>query len=271
MIGNLRACVIGVGKIGEALVHCLISKNILDSSRILAVDALRERCEYITGKYGIECSSDISRAVQRCDIVIIAVKPKDVRSVAEALSTFVTSKQLVITLAAGVSAEFLSGFLKDKPPIIRAMPNIAMQVGESMTAIAKGPNASDEHLALAQEIFSSVGRVVVVEEKQMDAVTALSGSGPAYIYTIIEALSDGGVKVGLERGLATVLAAQTTLGAARMVLDTKEHPAKLKDMVTTPGGVTAEGLMQLEKGKIRAVLMEAVIEAARKSERLLNS
>ncbi|MBS7622064.1 pyrroline-5-carboxylate reductase [Candidatus Bathyarchaeota archaeon] len=271
MINDLRVCVIGVGKIGEALVHCLISKNILESSRILAVDTLRERCEYIKGKYGIECSSDISRVVQRCDTIIIAVKPKDVRSVAEALSTYVTPKQLVITLAAGVSAGFLSGILRGKPPIIRAMPNIAMLVGESMTAIAKGPNASDEHLALAQEIFSSAGRVVVVEEKQMDAVTALSGSGPAYIYTIIEALSDGGVKVGLERSLATVLAAQTTLGAARMVLETKEHPAKLKDMVTTPGGTTAEGLMQLEKGKIRAVLMGAVIEAARKSERLLKS
>ena len=271
MISDLRVCVIGAGKMGEALVHCLISKRALDTSKILAADIVRERCEYITKKYGIECGTDIAKVAHRCNVIIIAVKPKDIKSVAEVLSRFVTSKQLIITLVAGVSSKFLSGILGGEIPIVRAMPNIAALVGEGMIALTKGPNASNEHMILAERIFSFAGRVAVIDEKQMDAVTALSGSGPAYIYTVIEALSDGGVKVGLERDLATLLAAQTTLGAAKMVLETKEHPAKLKDMVTTPGGTTAEGLMQLEKGKIRVVLMKAVIEAAKKSRKLLMS
>jgi len=256
---------------GEALIHCLTSRKALDTSKILAADILRERCEYIAKKYGIECGTDITKVAHRCNVIIIAVKPKDAKSVAEALSRFVTSKQLIITLVAGASSKFLSGILGSEVPIVRAMPNVAVLVGEGMIALAKGPNASNEHMMLAERIFSFAGRVTVVDEKQMDSVTALSGSGPAYIYTVIEALSDGGVKVGLERELATLLAAQTTLGAAKMVLETKEHPAKLKDMVTTPGGTTVEGLLQLEKGKIRVALMKAVIEAAKKSRKLLIS
>lgn len=256
---------------GEALIHCLTSKRAIDTSKILAADIVSERCEYITRKYGIECGTDITKAAHECNVIIIAVKPKDVKKVAEVLRGFVTSKQLIITLVAGVSLEFLSGILGGETPMIRAMPNVAVLVGEGMIALAKGQNTSDEYMMLAETIFSFTGRVAVVDERQMDAVTALSGSGPAYIYTVIEALSDGGVKVGLERELATTLAAQTTLGAAKMVLESREHPAKLKDMVTTPGGTTVEGLLQLEKGKIRVALMRAVIEAAKKSKKLLMS
>jgi pyrroline-5-carboxylate reductase len=229
---------------------------------------LKERCEYISKKYDLECSTDMMEIVPKSNVIIIAVKPKDVKALAESISKIVTTKQLVITLAAGVPSDFLSRILGKDIPIIRAMPNIAMLVGEGMVALARGPNSSAEHVNLAEKIFSFTGRVSVVDETQMDAITALSGSGPAYIFTVIEALSDGGLKVGLERDLAILLAAQTTLGAAKMVLEMKEHPAKLRDLVTTPGGTTIEGIHQLEKGKIRESLMRAVIKATERSREL---
>lgn len=269
MIADLRICVVGAGKMGEALIHGLISKKTLDSDNIFVAEISNERREYISLRYNVKCSGDVTEFVQKCNLIIIAVKPKDVKDVAETMSRFVTLRHLIVTLAAGVSTGFLSRILGSGIPIIRAMPNIAVLVGEGMVALAKGPNSSADQMALAEKIFSSVGRVVPVDEKYMDAVTGLSGSGPAYIYTVIEALSDGGVKVGLDRALATFLAAQTTLGAAKMVLETKEHPAKLRDKVATPGGTTVEGLLQLEKSKVREAIIKAVVKATEKSKRLM--
>nr|MDO8133225.1 pyrroline-5-carboxylate reductase [Candidatus Njordarchaeum guaymaensis] len=271
MNSDLRICVIGAGKMGEALVHSLISKNAIVQSRLLAADVLKDRCEYISKRYEIECSTDVAKIAHKCNVIIIAVKPKDIRALAETIGKFVTSKQLVISIAAGVSSDSLSKILGSDIPVIRAMPNIAILVGEGMIALARGPNSTSGHMALAEKIFSYTGRVTEVDEKQMDAVTALSGSGPAYVYTIIDALSDGGVKVGLQKELATLLAAQTALGAAKMILETKEHPAKLRDMVMTPGGTTVEGILQLEKGNVRASLMEAIVKATNKSIELRKS
>jgi len=271
MIEDLRACIVGAGKMGEALIRGLLSEKVLVPSRLFAADLLEERCQHVSKAYGIKCDTDIFKVAHECNVIVIAVKPKDAKSAAENIKMFITAKQLIITLVSGVSADFFSKILGADIPIVRAMPNVAVLVGEGMVALSEGPNCSPESIALAEKIFSSVGRVAVVDEKHMDAITALSGSGPAYIYTIIEALSDGGVKVGLERNLATLLAAQTTLGAAKMVLETKEHPAKLKDMVTTPGGTTIEGLLQLEEGMIRATLMKAVIKATEKSRTLLTN
>jgi pyrroline-5-carboxylate reductase len=271
MISDLKICVIGAGKMGEALIHSLISKNAIVHNELFAADVLKDRCEYISKRYKIECSTDIVKTAHKCNIIIIAVKPKDVLPLAEIISKYVTPKQLVVSLAAGVSSDSLSRVLGGNIPVIRVMPNIAVLVSEGMIALARGPNSTDEHMALAERIFNYTGRVVIVDEKQMDAVTALSGSGPAFIYTVIEAMSDGGVKVGLQKELAIILAAQTALGAAKMILETNEHPAKLRDMVMTPGGTTAEGILQLERGNVRASLMEAIIKATDKSSELRKS
>lgn len=265
MIDNVSVCIVGAGKMGEALIRGLISKKAIAPSRLFAVDMLSDRCEYVSKKYGIVCDTDVTKFARNSNVIIIAVKPNDVGRVADKLRTLLTSKQLVITIVAGISSEFLSKILGGEIPVLRAMPNIAVIVGEGMIAISRGPNSSTEHIALAEEIFSSTGKVAIVDEKHLDAVTALSASGPAYIFTIIEALSDGGVTVGLERDISTLLATQTTLGAAKMILETREHPAKLRDMVTTPGGTTVEGLLELEKKKVRAALIEAVIKATEKS------
>ena len=265
MIDNVSVCIVGAGKMGEALIHGIISKKAIASSRLFAVDTLLDRCEYVSKKYGIVCDTDVTKLARNSNVIIIAVKPNDVERVADKLRTLLTSKQLVITIAARISSEFLSKILGGKIPVIRAMPNIAVVVGEGMIAISRGQNSSTEHIALAEKIFSSTGKVAIVDEKDLDAVTALSASGPAYIFTIIEALIDGGVTVGLERDISTLLATQTTLGAAKMILETREHPAKLRDMVTTPGGTTVEGLLELEKKKVRAALIEAVIKATEKS------
>ena len=265
MIDNVSVCIVGAGKMGEALIHGIISKKAIAPSRLFAVDTLLDRCEYVSKKYGIVCDTDVTKLARNSNVIIIAVKPNDVERVADKLRTLLTSKQLVITIAARISSEFLSKILGGKIPVIRAMPNIAVVVGEGMIAISRGPNSSTEHIALAEKIFSSTGKVAIVDEKDLDAVTALSASGPAYIFMIIEALSDGGVTVGLERDISTLLATQTTLGAAKMILETREHPAKLRDMVTTPGGTTVEGLLELEKKKVRAALIEAVIKATEKS------
>jgi len=265
MKDNVSVCIVGAGKMGEALIHGIISKKAIPPSRLFAVDMLLDRCEYVSKKYGIVCDTDVTKLARNSNVIIIAVKPNEVERVADKLRTLLTSKQLVITIAARISSEFLSKILGGKIPVIRAMPNIAVVVGEGMIAISRGPNSSIEHIALAKKIFSSTGKVAIVDEKDLDAVTALSASGPAYIFTIIEALSDGGVTVGLERDISTLLATQTTLGAAKMILETREHPAKLRDMVTTPGGTAVEGLLELEKRKVRAALIEAVIKATKKS------
>ncbi|MGQ9543634.1 MAG: pyrroline-5-carboxylate reductase [Candidatus Bathyarchaeia archaeon] len=267
MTVDFRVCVIGAGKIGEALIRGLTSRGVVKPDNILAVEVSEERRNHISKVYGVMCRGEPTGDLKDFDVTIIAVKPKDVRGVAEAIGKYMT-QGLVITLAAGISTNFLAGILIGIP-IIRAMPNISVLIGEGMVALARGPNTTPEHIRLAEKIFSSVGRIVWVEEKDMDAVTGLSGSGPAYIFSIIEALSDGGVKMGLEKGLAMLLAAQTTLGAAKMILETGEQPSKLIGMVATPGGTTVAGLKQLEESKVHEALIRAVAAAAERSKELM--
>ena len=198
-------------------------------------------------------------------IVILCVKPKDVATVAEGLKATkaLAHGPLVLSISAGVSSGFIEGILGDSTPVVRAMPNTPCLIGKGMTVVAKGSHATDEHVAIAREIFSTLGRCIELEEKHMDTVTGLSASGPAFIYIIIEALADGGVMRGLPRQVATELVAQMTLGAAEMVLTTGKHPAALKDDVTTPAGCTIAGILALEDGRVRSVLARAVETAAK--------
>ncbi|WP_455280518.1 pyrroline-5-carboxylate reductase [[Eubacterium] cellulosolvens] len=268
MIEDVKICVIGAGKMGGALIHGLISNEIITPKSLFAIDMIKDRCNHLHKKYGIECSTSITSFVDESDIIIIAVKPKDIENLAKNIKKFLTVKKLVITLAAGVSTQFLSRLIGDDVPIIRAMPNIAVLVNEGMIVLARGANSTDEQMNLTEKIFNTIGKVAIVEEKHMDTVTGLSGSGPAYVYSIIEAMSNGAIKDGLEGELALQLAAQTTLGAAKMILKTGKHPSELIKMVVTPGGTTEQGLLQLKKNKVKQALIEAVIKASEKSRNM---
>jgi pyrroline-5-carboxylate reductase len=259
---------LGGGNMAEALIKGLIAAGTATPDQILVMDISSDRLEYLKKTYGIMPQKSNLDATRGADVVVLSVKPQVIESVLCEISSAIDENKLVISIAAGIVINKLEKALSGRPRIVRVMPNTPALVLAGATALAGGKNATSEDLALAQNIFNSVGRAVIVEEKLMDAVTGLSGSGPAYVFMIIDALSDAGVKAGLPRQLALELAAQTVYGAAKMVLETKEHPAKLRDMVTSPGGTTIEGLHALEKGKLRAVLMNAVEAATARSKEL---
>ncbi len=259
---------LGGGNMAEALIKGMIAAGTAKPDGLLVTDISADRLEHLRKTYGIIVKKNNSEAVREADIVVLAVKPQVIDRVLHEIMVDVTDKQLVISIAAGVTLEKLETALPAKARVVRVMPNTPALVLAGAAALAGGGYATAADLALAQGIFTAVGRAVVVEEKLMDAVTGLSGSGPAYVFTIIDALSDAGVKAGLPRALALELAAQTVDGAAKMVLETKEHPGKLRDMVTSPGGTTIEGLHALEKGKLRATLMNAVEAATARSKEL---
>jgi pyrroline-5-carboxylate reductase len=260
--------IIGTGKMGEALISGLTKSKLVDGTTLNASDAVPQRRDYISKKYNIQCYSNNQQVVKKSDIVILAVQPKDMKAVLDNIRDKLTSRHLLISIAAGVSIDYISRNLKKTVSTIRAMPNNPCMIGEGMITITPTTDVSEENIQAAKEIFNSIGKTMVINEAYFDAVTALSGSGPAYIYLVIEALADGGVKVGIPKDFAIELAAQTVLGSARMVLETQEHPAKLKDMVATPGGTTVTGLMELEQGKIRASFIRAVEKATKRAKEL---
>jgi len=267
-MNNIRLGVIGSGKIGEALINGIISSKKITRQDICSSDKKEDRRGYISKEYSIDCFENNVDVVTRSDVIILAIKPNEVKKVVTEISKALTKKHLLITIAAGVTINYISKNLKKNVPIIRGMPNTPVLVKEGMTVLTTS-NGTDEHLALAKEIFESVGKVVVLEEKYLDIVTGLSGSGPAYIFMVIESLAESGVKLGIPREISNLLAAQTTLGAAKMVLETGEHPALLRDMVTTPGGVTIDGIIQLEEGKLRTSIINAVVKATNRSKELV--
>jgi pyrroline-5-carboxylate reductase len=208
-------------------------------------------------------------AASWADVILLSVKPQIMAHVLEEIKPIMKDSKLVISLAAGISTSFMEKKLGGKVPVIRAMPNIAAIVRESATAICPGKYANDEHLSVARHIFESVGIVVDInEEPLMDAVTGLSGTGPMYVFQILEGLSDAGVKVGLSRDIANVLAVQTLIGSSKLIKDTKEHPAKLKDLVTSPGGTAISALHSLERNGLKAMLIDAVEIASKRSAEL---
>jgi pyrroline-5-carboxylate reductase len=210
-------------------------------------------------------------AAQKADVILICLKPLSVGHVLDEIREALNPNKLLISIAASVPTTYFESRLGSNLPVIRAMPNTPSMVGEGITAICKGKYATAEHLEIARKLFDSVGKTVVVDEKHMDAITGLSGSGPAFLYIILEALAEGGVKMGLSRELATLLAAQTMLGAAKVVLETGHHPAMLKDTVTTPAGCTIDGILELEEGKLRVTLIKAVVKASQRAKELMFS
>jgi pyrroline-5-carboxylate reductase len=264
---NEKLCVIGLGKMGSTLVKGLIQTKTLKREQIIGTDLFEYDSERNSNYCDIKTISDNAKAVKESDIVLLAVKPQVIDKVLEEISPFCEDK-IVISIAAGVSLRHLDKALPTSSKIIRAMPNTPILVGEGVIAISKKKNVHENDLRTVKEILESVGKVYLVEEDIMDAITALSGSGPAYVYMMIEALSDGGVLMGLPRELSTEFAARTLLGAARMVLETGKHPGELKDMVTSPGGTAIKGIEVLESHGLRGILMDAVKEATIRSKEL---
>ncbi len=267
-LSGRTVAVLGAGKMGGILLQALLKNGLLSPKHTRATVAHEDRAKALSRKFGVTVGTDNVKAAEGADIILIGVKPQVVEEVASQLRGHVTPKQLVISVAASVPNSLIEKALGAEIPVIRAMPNTPCFVGCGMTAIARGAHATGKHVELAAAMFNVVGRTVVVDEKHMDAVTGLSASGPAYIYIILESLAEAGVKVGLPRDIATLLAAQTTMGAARVVLDTGDHPALLKDSVTTPAGCTVDGLMELEEGKLRVTLIKAVVKAAQRAKEL---
>jgi len=259
---------LGAGQMAEALMRGLVSSGVADTGQILASDPVEERLDYIRNEIGVETTTDNLAVVARGQILVLAVKPNVVPGVLHGIKEQVTDKHLVVSIAAGVTLATLESGLSPSARVIRVMPNTPCLVGETAAAYALGKNATEDDAGKVEHILSAVGRSLCLEEKHLDAVTGLSGSGPAYAYIMIEALADGGVHSGLPRAVALELAAQTVLGAAKMVLETGLHPGELKDRVASPGGTTIAGIHELERAGFRTALINAVQAATDRSKEL---
>ena len=263
-----RISIIGAGNMAEALVAGMVKAGVAKPEQLYATDILPERCTYLQSRYGIKTGTDNREVAVWGDVLILAVEPQIIDDVIELTARSIKKDALIVSVAAGFPISNLAQHLPPGARIIRAMPNTPTSVGVGVTALALGQGVTKEDRETAEAIFGSVGTVVTIEERLMDAVTGLSGSGPAYAYLIIEALADGGVKVGLPRQTAELLAAQTVLGAARMVVESGDHPAVLKDRVASPSGTTIAGLHKLEESRLRATLINAVEAATKRSKEL---
>lgn len=258
--------IIGVGNMGNALLSGILGSHILKPEQIIIYDINEGVLQNRIKEFNIEKARSNEDLVKNSKYILIAVKPQVIEGVLKEIGAVITEDKTIISIAAGISIAYIKNYIKINLGIIRVMPNTPALVGEGASALAPNDNVSTEELEFVKKLLSSVGLVVELEEKYIDAVTGLSGSGPAYIFIIIEALADGGVKMGLPRDVALKLASQTVLGSAKMVLETRKHPGELKDMVTSPGGTTITALHELEKGKIRATLMKAIESATLKSK-----
>jgi len=268
MLKNKQVGILGTGNMGEALIHGLLYGHLCRPEQIFCSDVRAERLKAIREKYGVKSTSHNVEVVKQSDIVILAVKPQIMKQVVEEIAKYLDLSKLIISIAAGVPLNAIEACARKDLKLIRVMSNICVSVREGVSAIAGGKHALKEDLMMAKTIFDSVGKSLFIEENLLDAVTGLSGSGPAYIFLIIDALADAGVKVGLSRDDALILAPQTVLGAAKMLIETGEHPGKLKDMVTSPGGTAIAGLHTLEEGGLRTTLINAVEVATQRSKAL---
>ena len=259
---------LGSGNMGEAIIKGLLQTGLVPASSIAATDARADRLDQIAKQYGIRAAASNRDLVTEADVVILAVKPQIMSAVLKDVAGAVDRGTLLISVAAGVPVAALREALGKPARLIRVMPNTPALVLEGVTAIAKADGLEPDDLDTAGEIFSAVGRVVVLDESLMDAVTGLSGSGPAYVAIVIESLADGGVRMGLDRITAMTLATQTVLGAAKLLLETGMHPGALKDMVSSPGGTSIAGVAALEEGGIRTTFIKAVERATVRSREL---
>lgn len=258
----------GGGNMAEALVRGLLHSKVKSPDQVEVSDVKAERLAHLAKAHGVKTTQDNHALVRACEVVVLSVKPQVVDKVLGAIGADITPDHLVISVAAGVPIAALEARLPPNTRVIRTMPNTPATALAGATAIAAGTHATEEDVATARALFEATGRVVVLDESLLDAVTGLSGSGPAYVMLIIEALADGGVKVGLHRDTALLLAAQTVYGSAKLLLETGEHPGRLKDMVTSPGGTAIAGLHTLESGALRKTLIDAVEAATKRAGEL---
>jgi pyrroline-5-carboxylate reductase len=268
-LSDKKLAVLGTGKLGGILLRAYLKQGLFVPKRVTATVKHRERATALAKELGVSVTIDNREAVRDADIVLIAVKPQVVGEVLKVIAPELKEKAMVISVAASVPTSYIEERLGRAVPVVRAMPNTPSTVGCGMTGICRGAHAGAEHLETARTMFDAVGRTVAVDEKNMDAVTGLSASGPAFAYIILESLAEAGVKVGLPRDISTLLAAQTMKGAASVVLETGDHPALLKDAVTTPAGCTIDGILELEEGKLRVTLIKAVVKATSRAGELL--
>ncbi len=267
-LDQARVAVLGAGKMGGILLQAFLKQNILRPDQIVATVGHADRALVLSAQWGVEVTTDNLAAAKQANVILLGVKPFQIAGLMEEIRPALDGTKLLVSFAASVKTAAIEEAAGMALPVIRSMPNTPSMLGAGISALCSGKNVLPEHLQLASALFEAVGRTVVVDEKHMDAVTGLSASGPAYIYIILEALAEAGVKVGLPRDIATLLAAQTTLGAAKMVLDTGYHPALLKDAVTTPAGCTIDGILELEEGGLRVTLIKAVMRATQRAREL---
>ena len=275
-LSDKKLTVLGAGKLGGILLRAYLKQGLFAPNRVIATVKHAERAAALAKELGIAVSTDNREAVKGADIVLLTIKPQTVAEVLQEIAPEIGADTLVVSVAASVPAGFVEQQLaaatsskRDQVPVVRAMPNTPAAVHCGMTAICGGTHASPHHLDVARTMFDAVGRTIVLDQKHMDAVTGLSASGPAFAYIILESLAEAGVKVGLPRDVATLLAAQMMKGAASVVLETGDHPALLKDAVTTPAGCTIDGILELEEGKLRVTLIKAVVKATSRAGELL--
>jgi len=268
MLKGRKIGVIGAGNMGEALISGLLHSRSSTPENIICSDIRKDKLKTVKESYGVLTSGNNLNVVSASEIVVYAVKPQIMASVLRETATSLDMSKLIISIAAGVPLSAIESCLNKDLRLVRVMPNISASVKEGAAAIAPGKHALKDDLKVAKAIFDSVGKSVIIEEELMDAITGLSGSGPAYLFLIVDALADAGVKMGLSREDALLLSTQTVLGAAKLLMETNEHPGKLKDRVTSPGGTAIAGLHTLEQGGLRTTLINAVEAATRRSKEL---
>jgi pyrroline-5-carboxylate reductase len=265
---GVSVAVLGAGKMGGILLQAFLKENLFAPEQIHATVAHAERAVALSTQWGVDVGTDNVEAVRNADLILVGVKPFQVPDLIEQIRPVLTPGKTIVSFAASVKTRTIEDAAGMEIAVIRAMPNTPSALGAGAAGLCRGRFVKPKQMELAERIFETVGRTVVVDEKHMDAVAGLSASGPAYIYIIIEALAEAGVKVGLPRDTATQLAAQTTFGAAKMVLETGYHPALLKDAVTTPAGCTIDGILELEEGGLRVTLIKAVMRATQRAKEL---
>jgi pyrroline-5-carboxylate reductase len=267
-LSQLRVAVLGAGKMGGILLQAFLKQQILRPDQLLATVAHADRAAALSAQWGVAVSTDNPAVVNQADVILLGVKPFQVPDLIAEIKPALSPNKLLISFAASVRTSAIEQAAGMDIPVIRAMPNTPSMLGAGISALCRGKYVTESQMAIATRIFETVGRTVIVDEKHMDAVTGLSASGPAFIYIILESLAEAGVKVGLPRDIATLLAAQTAYGSARMVLETGYHPALLKDAVTTPAGCTIDGILELEEGGLRVTLIKAVMRASQRAKEL---
>jgi pyrroline-5-carboxylate reductase len=263
-----KLAVLGAGKAGEALIAGLLSSGWRNADELVATTRHQERLDGLVERYGIGVTLSNTDAVRDAAIVVVAVKPQDIEELLAEIGGALTAEQTVISIAAAIPTSLIERHLSERVPVVRAMPNTPVTVQEGMAGIAAGTYAEEAHLARAEEVLRSVGRSVRVDEGYMDAITAVSGSGPAYFALLAESMIEAGILLGLSREISTDLVVQTMLGTAKLLRDEKMHPVELREMVTSPGGTTIAAIRELEQAGVRAAFLNAIQAAMQRSQEL---